>query len=191
MAKTTAKAAGFVALAMVLGVSPAQADSQDAPTFVVHVRDSQGVPARELAKAQAEVSSVYGRAGVRIEWTGGAAALATADGRVHVDLIVLNRQMADRMVPDENVLGRGSHVTKRAVIFYSRLISRSQKTTSRPESFLAYIMAHELGHAFLPEYSHAPTGLMRAGWEGERLIKVPDFVPSQAQEMRLVAANAR
>jgi hypothetical protein len=190
MAKTTAKAAGFAVLAMMFGATTVHADSPDMPTFVVHLRDSQNVNAKEMATAQAEVSAVYASAGVRIEWTDGAAALATADGRTHVDLIVISRQMADRMERDPGVLGRGSHMTKRAIVFYARLVDQSQKTGSRPESVLAYIIAHELGHVFLPEYSHAPSGLMRASWEGEHMLKVPNFMAAQAQELRLVAANA-
>lgn len=191
MAKTTAKAAGFTVFAIVLGASPVLADSIDTPTFVVHVSDHEHVARNEMAKALAEVSAVYARAGVRLEFTDGAAVLAAPDGRKHVDLIVLNRVMSDRMQPDQKVLGRGSHVAKRAVIFYPRLVAQSQKTASRPESVLAYIIAHELGHVFLPEYSHAGSGLMRASWDDEKLLKVPDFMPSQAHELTVVAMIGR
>ena len=191
MADASAKVAGFAVMAMLTMASQAKADSPGMPTLVVHVHDYQNVDAVQMSKAKAEVSAVYASAGVYIDWTNGAAAMARPDGRKHVDLVILTRQMADLTEPDMTVLGRGSRVTKRAVIYHARLVTRSLMTGSRPESVLAYVIAHELGHVFLPEYSHAPSGLMRANWQGERMLEVPNFMAAQEREIRRVAVNPR
>lgn len=191
MAKGMAKAAGLAVLALVLATTGLHAQSSGVPTFVVHVHDYERLDAEGFAKSQAEVSAVYANVGVHIEWaTGGAAATAPRDGLKHVDLLILTRQMTDRTAPASTVLGRGSHLTKRAYIFHPRVIEQSRKTGSRYESVLAYVIAHELGHVLLPEYSHAPSGLMRADWEGEHMLRVPNFAAGQALEFRLIAASA-
>ena len=104
---------------------------------------------------------------------------------------VRTQKMADHHEPDAGVLGRGSHVTKRAYVYYTRIIGQAMKTGSRPTSALAYIIAHELGHVILPERSHAGSGLMRASWEGESLKTVPFFASAQAQQVRLVVMRAQ
>jgi hypothetical protein len=127
MAKTSAKVAGCAVAAMVMLASEAIADP-DVPTFVVHVSDYLNLSLVAISKAQAEVAAVYATAGVRIVWTDGAAKLAAADGRKHVDLVIVTREMADRTEPDRTVLGRGSHRTRRAVIYHSRIVEQSVRT---------------------------------------------------------------
>ena len=57
---------------------------------------------------------------------------------------------------------------------------------------LGVVVAHEVGHILLPAYSHSPSGIMRANWEG-RLIDIPGFTKVQAATilMRLAADTGR
>ena len=63
------------------------------------------------------------------------------------------------------------------------------RTNGDPATTLALVLAHEIGHLLLPEYSHAPSGLMRAHWEG-RVDNIPSFIPAQATTIRMMLASA-
>jgi hypothetical protein len=177
---------------VLLGLQPAQVHAQDhrQPTLTIHLADHQQVDGRELAEAQALVSGIYEGIGVRVVWTDGGAKLAPADGTLHVDVIVLNAELTDRTDPAPGIVGQAGHTTLRAYIFYPRVIAEARQQETDSARALAYVMAHELGHILLPEYSHTPAGIMRQRWEG-RITHMPDFLHAQAVAIRVtvVAAN--
>ena len=75
-------------------------------------------------------------------------------------------------------------------MFYSRIETQARRTGTNQTLAFAFVMAHELGHLVLPRHSHVATGLMRADWPGW-LTRVPDFLPLQAETIRLAAAVNR
>jgi hypothetical protein len=151
---------------------------------VLHVTDYAQVPAGELLEAERLASQVYERIGVRIIWTGGWATEATADSALQLDVIILNAKMtAQRRPARPMALGEAGHVSRRAFIHFARVIDHAIETRSDPRLVLGLVLAHEVGHMLLPEYSHTPSGLMRADWKG-RLTTIPDFLPAQAAEIR-------
>jgi hypothetical protein len=52
-----------------------------------------------------------------------------------------------------------------AYVFLRRVERSSQKFKARVDNVLAIAIAHEIGHMFLPDGSHAKNGLMRAHWD--------------------------
>ena len=185
MTKTLATAA--LTVAMFAGVVGASEAAQKVPfaTVVVHLRDEQHVPARELGDAQKLVARVYAEIGVQLVWTDGSAKLAVTDGLRHIDVLIMNAEMTTRAAAEPGVLGVASHRTNRASVFYPRILAHALLTISDPAHALAAMLAHEIGHVLLPEYSHAPFGIMQAKWEGQ-IRRIPGFMPSQAATLRTV-----
>jgi hypothetical protein len=162
----------------------AAAGPPDTPTVVLHVTDYVHVPPHELQEAQTLAAEVYTRIGVRLVWTDGfAAACGDDDGARHLDVIILTPEMTAQRKAKPGTFGAGSRLTRHAFIYYQRAIDHAIETRSDPRRVLGLVLAHETGHMLLPVYSHSESGLMRAEWEG-RLAKIPDFLPSQADEIR-------
>ena len=174
--------------AMATWSSLATAEPVMVATVVAHVRDYQQVSHGELAAAQQVASHVYEKIGVRLVWTGGSGVAAPADGFLHVDVLLLDSVMTTRYNPKPQAFGDASHATHRAYIYYARVLAHARQTRSDPVRALALVLAHELGHILLPEYSHSPSGLMRASWEG-RLVYVPPFSAAQAEAIRATLAT--
>jgi hypothetical protein len=171
-----------VAVATFTGGRAAAAPAEPTPV-VLHVTDYAHLVAGELLEAQRLAAQVYERIGVRITWSDGCGAEAAADGALHLDVILLDKKMTAQRQPAPMVFGQASHVTRRAFIYSARVIDHAIETRSDPRRVLGLVLAHEVGHMLLPVYSHAPSGLMRAYWEG-RLTTIPDFLPAQAAEIR-------
>ena len=183
MAKAAQAVAAMVAAGVVIAGARAMAAEQGAAGVVLHVTSYERIPAGELAAAQQAVVQVYGMIGVHVAWAGGVAAEAPVDGARHVDVIFLRAAMADRKQPNARALGQASHVTGRAYIYYARVLAHATRSASDPGVVLGLVLAHEIGHVLLPEYSHASSGLMRAEWNG-RIVAIPGFLPEQAATIR-------
>jgi hypothetical protein len=190
MANTGPKVATAAAvLAVLMGARSSFADPATTRTVVLHVTDYELVPGGLLAEAQKAASDVYARIGVRLVWTDGSAKLAAADGSLHLDVTILNATMTARRAPAPGTFGQASYITRCAYIYYRRIIWYALQSGSDPARVLALVLAHEVGHMLLPEYSHAPSGLMRATWD-RRIVHVPDFMPAQAATIRTMLTSA-
>jgi len=190
MASMRARAAGVViVLAGALHAQTVPASASDVATVVLHVRDFQGVPRDALADAERGASEIYAHIGVRLVWTDGSARLDAVDRRLNIDIVILDKAMADRNNPDPAAFGQASHATRRAYIYYSRIMSFVARTHSNPDRALAVVLAHELGHVLLPEYSHTEAGIMRPTLSGP-VFKLPRFAPAQATTIRSAVLGA-
>jgi hypothetical protein len=194
MAKTSAHRIAVAVAVAVLGivVEPRWVLAAPQPAVVLHVSDLAGVPPRYRADAQRAATRTYERIGVRLVWTDGDAAHAPADGALHLDVIIETGATTDQNHANQAALGEAGRVTRRAYIYYSRIVAHASRTEVDPARLLATVLAHEIGHMLLPEYSHSPVGLMRAEWWG-RIPVVPDFTDEQAATIRalLMQANER
>jgi len=191
MAKVHAEAAAVVVmvLAGALHAHGAPAIDREVATVVLHVRDFQGVPRNEFADAQRGASEIYRHIGVRLVWTDGSAMLDAVDRCLNVDIVILDGAMADRNNPEPTAFGQASHTTRRAYIYYSRIVAFARRTHSNPDRALALVLAHELGHVLLPEYSHTAAGIMRPTLSGP-VFKLPRFGPLQAMTIRSAVLGA-
>jgi hypothetical protein len=192
MARTSAHRTAVAVAVAVLGivVEPKRVLAAPRPAVVLHVSDLAGVPPHDRADAQGGATRVYERIGVRLVWTNGDAAHAPADGALHLDVIILTGAMADRHNANQAALGQASRVTRRAYIYYSRIVAHASRTEVDPARLLATVLAHEIGHLLLPEYSHSPDGLMQAKLWG-RSPNVPDFTDEQAATIRALLMQAK
>lgn len=189
-----ARTVGHV-VAMALGACTLQTTSAFGQTdtraaVVVHLTDFANLEASDVATARDRVTRVYAEAGVAIAWATGWARSAPTDDRWHVDLLLLDAAMSARYDAEPDELGRASHATRRAYVFTGRIAMHARTTHSEPAWALAFVMAHELGHVLLPEYSHSPFGLMRAEWAGP-LRRIPRFAPSEAAALRRMVSAGR
>ena len=81
-------------------------------------------------------------------------------------------------------------------VFYESAVELHSAWNVDVSDILGSVMAHELGHLLLGSNSHAPTGLMRAHWQGEELSRVARgsllFTAEQSEHMRtkLIATRA-
>jgi len=191
MARVHAEAAAVVVmvLAGALHAHGAPAIDREVATVVLHVRDFHGVPPSEFADARRGASEIYRRIGVRLVWTDGSARLDAVARCLNVDIVILDRTMADRNNPEPTTFGQASHMTRRAYIYYSRIVAFVTRTHSNPDRVLALVLAHELGHVLLPEYSHTADGIMRPNLHGQ-ILKLPRFASAQAMTIRTAVLSA-
>jgi len=188
MAKTAAKLTSAAVLAVFL--ESTAAISAERPTVVVRVSDYARLSPEMLAEVQAHVAAVYARAGVSLEWVQASEEPVCAHERLCVDVLILDARMTDHFEADPHAFGRASRDGRRAYVYFPRILTHVMTRGGITERALAAVMAHELGHVLLPEYSHARTGLMRARWNGP-LTRIPDFTTSQAESIRLEASARR
>jgi hypothetical protein len=178
----------FVALQPHAAEAQAIATAEPA-AIVVHVADYQGVRASERAEAFRRASDVFLAIGVALTWTD-RPRHNEADGLIHIDLVILNAEMSDRHRPNPTTFGVASHVTKRAYVYYPRIAKHCGPGPSDRTRALALVIAHELGHVLLPEYSHSTSGLMQREWK-EQVVTIPPFLPWQARAIRAMVAEWR
>jgi hypothetical protein len=172
------------AVVVAVGVLVADGRATAAPADVVlHVTNHTRVPAGQFADARRAVVTVYANIGVHVVWAEGVAAAVPADGALHLDVILLTAAMADRQQPNTAAFGQASRATKRAYIFCERVLAHAFATGTDPGRMLGLVLAHEIGHMLLPEYSHTAVGLMRAEWIGT-ISAIPEFLPEQAATIR-------
>ena len=192
MATRGARAAMVAAAVATLTSGRAMASPGDMAPLVLHVTDYAHLKTGELdlkpgdlLEAKRLATAVYARIGVRVVWADGCAAGAAPDGALHLDVILLSAEMTARRqpAPAPMTFGQASRETRRAFIYSARVINHAIQTGSDPSWVLALVLAHEVGHMLLPVYSHTTSGLMRPYWEG-RIAAIPDFLPSQAEEIR-------
>lgn len=179
--------AGVMVGLFVLAGTSAGAD--DTRRVVLHLNRLVVLPDDVLSEAERQVDDLYGQIGVRLEWTGGHASLAPQDGAEHLEVIIVaeDRSLSWLLV---NALGQANHGTRRAHIFYRRVVRHAKDTKSDLPRALAFALAHEIGHLLLPPPGHSDDGLMRATWHGP-IDTLPPFEPSQADRIRELLAVRR
>ena len=187
-----ARTAMVVVVGLTFTSGGAIASPDDIAPLVLHVTNyahlkTMGLDLRtgDLLEAERLAAGVYARIGVRVVWADGYATAAAADGALHLDVILLSAEMTDRRkpTPAPMTFGQASRETRRAFIYSARVMNHAIQTGSDPSRVLALVLAHEVGHMLLPVYGHSTSGLMRPYWEG-RVVAIPDFLPSQAEQIR-------
>ena len=192
MANTWQKLMGGAAVAVTL-CTTSQAAASEVGTIILHVQNYAGLPAAELAAAQAHASAVYAAAHVSVAWIEGFGEPQGLDpDALHLDVLLLSPEMTEKKCRTETigrqVLGRASHATKRAYIFVARVADVAARARVDSIRVLGTVIAHEVGHLLLPESSHAEAGIMKAN--PDLRSDVPEyFTEAQTDLIRIAASN--
>ena len=129
-----------------------------AAALVLHITNFSGAPPAVVHQAQEEVTRVYERIGVPLEWDG------AADG-AGIRIVLLPYETGDLRHVQNTVLGaavRTPNGNAVAYVYYRRVRAEAERYEVSTSLVLACAIAHELGHLLLPERTHASAGLMRA-----------------------------
>jgi len=137
-----------------------------------------------LASAEREASRSYAAIGIEVQWLYPA---PTDLGRADATVLLLTREMGGRKIAREQlgeaVLGQAHKPSARAHIYWHRVQATADRYALAQSDVLGYAVAHELGHLLLPEYSHAPTGIMRAGFDPDNSLGLR-FTELQGAQLR-------
>jgi hypothetical protein len=190
------------------------------PQITVSVYDDAGVSERTLIQAEQKTARVFEIAGLDVIWQNCSTATTrhlgpdAPAGRVRAPAPTWSdsecgrfewpTRLAVRIVPKSNwtnevfgaaflsAKGTGCYTD----VFYQSAVELHSAWNVDLSDILGSVMAHELGHLLLGSNSHAPTGIMRARWQGEELGRAARgsllFTAEQSEHMRakLVATRA-
>jgi hypothetical protein len=178
--------AGLAAMVVVGSSRPAA--GQDL-TVTLQVQNRAHVADDVLARAEAEVTRIYARAGVHAVWA--------SAGQVTV--MILTREASDLMNPIKDAMGfaPGTETVRGRVayILAYRVDDVAQAHGMDKAVMLGGAMAHEVGHLLLSINAHSKTGIMRADWnEGDfrrASCRQLFFTGEQAAQIRTRMRNSQ
>ena len=131
------------------------------PDLIVRIDNYVGVPPALLSKAKVTVEEIFEAAGVRIVWdAGGNGEVVHGSEAMRLTLLVVKVETDTRQTRNP-VLGLAARPSRRALVFYERLLEAASHHPVDTAVLLGRVMAHELGHLLLPPGPHARFGLMR------------------------------
>jgi hypothetical protein len=190
--RTTTVALVAAMAVMMAGGANAQGEPAAVPglrdaTIVLHIVNYAALSGDILDVAKARVAMVYQRIRVRIVWVDSEKPVVhLQDGRVHLNILLLPRDMAERKISAERlkdgVLGQAHQSGGRAHIFCHRIAEAPGALQHFPIS-LGDIIAHEVGHLVLGANSHSRTGIMRPHVD-VRALPLQSFEKTQAETIR-------
>jgi hypothetical protein len=164
-------AAMMIALSGFAGKAESSKQSGVERTILLKVINPAGAPQEVLRGAEHQMAQVYRRFGVTVVWQypeevqqNGPAIEATDHYAVYY-LRVLRREGAYKKELDQRVAGYASPGSRFVSAFYDRIQDESKSMDMPEQVILGYVVAHELGHTFLPANCHAPGGVMSASME--------------------------
>jgi hypothetical protein len=78
-----------------------------------------------------------------------------------VTIHLLSRDMADRMEGAKSVMGVSAPGARIVKVLYQRMDQMSNRRNVKTGSLLGQVIAHEIGHLFLPPNPHILSGIMQ------------------------------
>ena len=175
--------------AVLLGLA-GRAEAASRPSIAVVAYNQAAVTADTLTRAKAEISRIYGEAGVDVIWVDHAA--GEQAGTFTIRLLIRRAVTVPGSVMG-SVAGDTHETGGLASVFYDRALQSAHQRRQDVARVLAYAVAHEMGHLLLPYPAHAPSGIMRAAWDGDDLRHMADgslqFTPAQQTAIHLKAST--
>lgn len=188
--------AGTMAAALWTGFAqPASAQGERLAIRIV-VYDYAQVPPDVLAQATSVVSRVFGEIGVDVAWMDVAeftrqmpSENAARQAFVHsvVQVNVISPDMHRMLGGRSSVLGAAGSHTRRVWIAFARIQHLARLALNDVSDVLGSVIAHEIGHLFMPSRKHAVTGLMRHGVDPNLIAH--NRLSFLAEEARLIRAT--
>lgn len=184
-----------ISISQAAGQSPSSLPSQPVGMHV-HVYDYAPMPASVLAGAEQQVDMILLAAGVNVTWevstppTDPSKAKPTSPRPLHAASVEL--RIVPRFDPKAGFLrydAMGFAVSPETVTVSLAWVEKLASLGIAEEyQVLGVAMAHEIGHLFLGPNSHSPSGIMRAGWKEDDLLKASQarltFTPDEARRIR-------
>jgi len=140
---------------------------RDPVVLSIWLGDQVGIPATVLQQAQEKLAETLNRIGVHVAWSSDPA-------EVPAPLIVLvtpDNRAASLKVRDPEALGvtlRSPHGMGTVYLFYGRVDRAARAHRMETATVLTCALAHEIGHALLPQGSHTASGIMRGAWDDQQ-----------------------
>ncbi|HUR35457.1 MAG TPA: hypothetical protein VM032_16750 [Vicinamibacterales bacterium] len=179
--------------------STAAASPRDVPSAVsIRIHDYSQIDGRQLQDAERQVSEMYERVGVTLDWRDAVRPFEIeagrgqwpGDGTTALTIVVLGAEMAHRLNAAEDVAGYApitrEHGGRIAYVFGARTRDIAIEGQVELSSVLAGVIAHELAHLLMPERSHSPDGMMRPHWRPAefRQLQLARFSASEGASIR-------
>jgi hypothetical protein len=147
-------------LTMWLGVV-ASASTDVGPTLHIHGIDRIDIPHEILNEAIRDVARIYGRIGVRVQWSGQHS--GDSAETLHVIIATTDRWHLQPGIMGIALMGNAP-VGRTVYAFYDRILETANSHRLTVGSVLGNTIAHEIGHLLLPR-GHTMDGLMREDWD--------------------------
>ncbi len=184
--------AGFLLGVSLLGAQTASAGNQTAVKISVLMLDYANAPAEIREHAKAHVTRIYDAIGVEIVWLQLRDVRPTDTPllRSMVTLHLLSRDMADRMQGATSVMGMATPGARIVKVLYERVDQMSNRRNQPTGFLLGHVIAHEIGHLFLPPNPHVLSGIMQEDLD-MRLVASASlwFTPGQGRAIRRKVAR--
>ena len=134
----------------------------------LRVINTAGVSRLTLDRAERVTAAVFRRIGVEVVWTypegeqavAAAMAAATAQPRYYLRILRWPGQLGNRL--DRHAGGFAPSGGCLIHVFYDSVKAEAEAGRLPEHMIFGYIVAHELGHIFLPPGYHSQNGVMRA-----------------------------
>ena len=141
---------------------------QERLRMTVVVQNLTDAPVSDLERAQMTAAGVYREIGIDLTWLDTAglerAMAGTRSGCVFANSVILLNLVPPspaQRIP-HNALGVAASGSRLVRIALSRIADLAGSADVNSAVVLGYVIAHEIGHVFLPPNSHVASGLMRA-----------------------------
>ncbi|MFB3777271.1 MAG: hypothetical protein ACE141_06650, partial [Bryobacteraceae bacterium] len=155
-------AAVLLAFVSACSAAPAVQAANTKPHLVIAIRDYANLPPETLDAAKGQVSKIFEKAGVEVEYSESTAPVSGGvDGpavRPTAWVKLLPDSMARRLRRSQGALGCSTG--DQVYIFADDVLKAATHAKIDYPITLGQVMAHEIGHVLLGQDSHAPTGMM-------------------------------
>lgn len=144
---------------------------REAPDVVLVVEREAGVPSGPEQSARAQVSWIFKRAGIRLEWR---EAAGTNMGEVTIGIRYVSAAPAGVSAGALAWATPFGNAEAGIAVLYDRI--RQVAGKAAPEAaLLSYVLAHEIGHILQRTNAHFQHGIMKAQWRRRDLDEMARF----------------
>jgi hypothetical protein len=172
--------------------SRAEVDTQ----VSVSIYNDAGVPSDILTRAEELAARIFSRAGIEVTWlncprisSGGRLTVCSHIAPGHLALRIISRVASSTSDAAFGVAFLAPDGTGRyGDVFWKKAQELHADTNLALADILGNVIAHELGHLLLGSNAHAISGIMRAQWGSDELLRITMgalmFLPEQSKRMR-------
>ena len=184
----------FVLLFVAVGYGEVGDLTTDHQAIAIGIYDYTHIAKPVLAVAESQTTSLFERFGVYLVWAhcldrGSVSPCTPLLSPGFIQLNLISRSMGSKIAMNDKRLG----VTLGETIYILYQPIEETIGAKDPErgQILARIIAHELGHVFLPRKAHSDEGIMRPSWRLQDLQNEISFTSEEEKQIRVSAVGLR